>query len=148
MTLDEPTTDRSVAIVGAGSIGVAWAIVFARGGRRVRLFDPDPVRLAEAPLELRGRLADLEAAKLISEPPASITSRVEVTDTLDHALDGAVHVQECAPEDLDTKRAVFADLDRLAPPDATLASSSSAIGSVSTSTSSLVWKSRYMAFFS
>ena len=36
-----PTALRRAGIVGAGSIGVAFAIVFARAGWRVRLFDPD-----------------------------------------------------------------------------------------------------------
>ncbi|MFT5532493.1 MAG: L-gulonate 3-dehydrogenase [Burkholderiaceae bacterium] len=33
---------KNVAIVGAGSIGVAFALVFARAGWQVRLHDPDP----------------------------------------------------------------------------------------------------------
>ena len=33
---------ESVAIVGAGLIGRAWAMIFARAGWDVRLFDPDP----------------------------------------------------------------------------------------------------------
>jgi 3-hydroxyacyl-CoA dehydrogenase len=43
------------------------------------------------------------------------------------AVIGAVHVQECAPERLELKQALFRDMDRFAPPDATLASSSSAL---------------------
>jgi len=43
------------------------------------------------------------------------------------ALAGADHVQESAPEHLDVKKALFAELDRLAPKDSVLASSSSAL---------------------
>ncbi len=36
------TLTRPVTIAGGGSIGVAWALVFARGRRQVALFEPDP----------------------------------------------------------------------------------------------------------
>ena len=47
--------------------------------------------------------------------------------TLESALEGTVHVQENTPEDVEVKRAVFARLDAAAPPEAVLASSTSAI---------------------
>ena len=47
--------------------------------------------------------------------------------TLEEALDGASHVQESTPEDVGVKRHVFSRLDALAPADAVLASSTSAI---------------------
>ena len=47
--------------------------------------------------------------------------------SIEEALDGASHVQENTPEDLEIKRSVFAELDRVAEPDAVLASSTSAI---------------------
>ena len=39
---------KNVAIVGAGLIGRAWAVVFARAGWQVRLFDAVPAQLATA----------------------------------------------------------------------------------------------------
>ncbi len=133
-----------IAIVGGGSIGVGWAIVFARAGHAVAMHDPDPARRAAVPGELRARLAELAGAGLL-EPaagPASpapdraraidaavdaIAARVTVHAQLEDALVGAVHVQECAPEDLALKRELFARLDALAAPEAALASSSSAL---------------------
>ena len=50
---------QRVAIVGAGSIGVAFAVVFARAGWPVRLFDPDASRRDAAPGEIRQRLDEL-----------------------------------------------------------------------------------------
>ena len=116
-----------VAIVGAGSIGVSWAIVFARAGRVVRLQDPDPERRAAAPGEIASRLAQLDAAGLLDEAPETIGGRVTVGDDLAAAVARAAHVQECAPERVELKRELFARLDALAAPDAVLASSSSAI---------------------
>jgi len=114
----------TIGIVGAGSIGVAWAIVFARSGSPVALQDPDPRRLEAAPRELRARLEELAGFGLLGEPPGVVAARVRTTP--DAAVD-ADYVQECAPENLELKRELFAELDRRAPPGAILASSSSAI---------------------
>lgn len=116
-----------VAVVGAGSIGVSWALVFARAGHAVAVQDPDVGRLVAAPLELAARLHDLAAHELLDEDPDDVAARVRWDVALDAAVRGAVHVQECAPESLEVKRALFAELDRLAEPDAVLASSSSAL---------------------
>jgi len=114
-----------VAVVGAGSIGAAWAIVFAAGGFEVALQDPDAARRQGVAAEIAARLADLQSFGLLSEPPPTILARVAVFADLAESLAGAVHVQECAPEDLALKRRIFAELDQLAPPAAVLASSSS-----------------------
>ena len=50
---------RPVAVIGAGSIGTAFALVFAIAGYTVRLYDPDLARLDAAPVTIRDRLADL-----------------------------------------------------------------------------------------
>jgi 3-hydroxyacyl-CoA dehydrogenase len=50
-----------------------------------------------------------------------------LADDLAQVVEDAVYVQECAPEILELKKALFAELDRLAPPGAVLASASSFI---------------------
>jgi L-gulonate 3-dehydrogenase len=119
--------ERPVTIVGGGSIGVAWAVVFARGGRAVGLFEPDENRRRLVPAELQRRLEALAEAGLIDEEPATIAARVEVHDDLSASVKAASYVQECAPENAGVKRCLFEDLGRLAPEDAVLASSSSAL---------------------
>jgi len=114
-----------VAIAGGGSIGVAFALVFARAGLPVRIWDPDAARRAAIPGEVRGRLDDLGGYGLLAEPADAILGRVTVLEDLTDAVAGVQHVQECAPERVELKQALFAELDRLAPPAATLASSSS-----------------------
>lgn len=115
----------TVAIAGAGSIGTAWAIVFASAGHAVRLYDPDAERLALAQRTIAARLEDLASFELIREPAAEIAARVTSREDLAAAVADTAHIQECAPESLDLKRALLADLDRLASPAATIASSSS-----------------------
>lgn len=116
-----------VAIVGAGSIGTSWAVVFARAGQTVALYDSDPERLPAAGADVDNRLCALARAGLLREPADRVAQRVRTHAELADALAGAVHVQECAPECLDLKRELFRVLDRLAEPKATLASSSSAL---------------------
>ncbi len=120
---------RRAGIVGVGSIGVAFALQFARAGWGVRLFDPDAARRAAAPAELAARLADLARTgpgpELIDESAALIAARVEVVATLEAAAANADLVQECAPERAELKRELFAQIDRAAPAHAILASASS-----------------------
>jgi len=116
-----------IGIVGSGSIGVAFAIVFARAGFSVRVYDPDPARRSAVPGEVELRLRDLQSFDLIAEAPEAIAARVSVVPTLEETVAGAVLVQECAPEKLPLKQKLFADLDRLAAPETILASSSSAL---------------------
>jgi L-gulonate 3-dehydrogenase len=122
-----PEPAPTVAVVGAGSIGVAWSLLFAQAGREVRLYDPAADRRAAVPAEMDRRLAALHGAGLLAEDPAVIAGRVRVTAVLADAAGAAGYVQECAPEDLAVKRELFAALDQVAPPAAVLASSSSAL---------------------
>lgn len=116
----------NVAIVGAGLVGRAWAMIFARSGWSVALFDPAE-GAAEATLSAcRTGLATL-AENGLCEDPDGAHARMSVAPSLEAALDGASFVQENGPEVLDIKTRIFADLDRIAAPEAVLASSTSAI---------------------
>ena len=123
----DPTPAPRAALVGAGSIGVAFALVFARAGWAVRLYDPDADRLRLAGAELLARCEDLARFGLLQEPAANVHGRVAAVTMLEAALDRADLVQECAPERIELKRDLFARLDAAAPPAALLASSSSAL---------------------
>lgn len=116
-----------IAIVGAGSIGTAFAAVFALAGRTVRLYDEVPAAQAAAPARLSTILADLRRFALTEADPADVLARIEYPASLEVAVDGACHVQECAPEDRALKQALFARLDACVPPDVALASASSAL---------------------
>ncbi len=117
----------SIAVVGAGLIGRAWAMVFARAGLQVRLWDKLP-GVAEAAMgTIRDRLGDLRGAGLVAEAPEAIAARIVPADTLADCVAGAVHVQENGPERIEPKRELFAELDRLCPREVVLASSTSGI---------------------
>jgi L-gulonate 3-dehydrogenase len=117
-----------VAIIGSGFIGRAWAITFARAGHEVALWDQvrgAPVRALEF---IESMAPDLAANDLLGgATPLMLLARLRIENDLTSAVAGADHVQESAPEDLDVKKQLFIELDRLTPQNAILASSSSAL---------------------
>jgi L-gulonate 3-dehydrogenase len=115
---------KSIAVIGAGLVGRGWAIVFARGGHPVRLFDVTPEKIAEALEVIERNLADLASHRLIANPE-EIRGRITGTTDLAEALREVLWVQECVFEKLAIKSELFEALDEKAPADATLASSTS-----------------------
>ncbi len=117
-----------VAIIGTGFVGRAWAISFARAGHEVVLWDAEAAAPEQALAYIEPLLADLAAHDLLNGgSPEVVRARMRVAPTLSEALAGAIHVQENTPENVEVKRKVFAALDAAAPPEAVLASSTSAI---------------------
>jgi len=118
----------TVAIIGTGFIGRAWAISFARAGHEVTLWDQDSAAPDRAIEFIADVLPDLAANDLLGgQSPADLLGRLHIERELAAALIGVEHVQENAPERVDVKRGLFAKLDRLAPEGAVIASSTSAI---------------------
>jgi len=118
--------NRHVAIVGTGLIGRAWAAIFARAGWNVRLTDPHVPTLAAAPRLIRDELHALARHGLADDPDGAV-ARVSVAADLEEAVRDVGFVQENGPEKVEEKQMIFAQLDRLAPKDALLVSSTSAI---------------------
>jgi L-gulonate 3-dehydrogenase len=118
--------ERNVAIVGSGLIGRAWAAIFARAGWNVRLNDPHVPTLKAAPRLIRDELHALARHGLAEDPDGAV-ARVSVAGNLAEALRDAEFVQENGPERVEDKRVIFAQLDKVAPKDALLVSSTSAI---------------------
>ncbi|MDP9365971.1 MAG: 3-hydroxyacyl-CoA dehydrogenase family protein [Chloroflexota bacterium] len=126
-----------VAVVGAGTMGRQIAALVAASGRNVALHDADPGALERAHPTLRREMATLPIApqyrhhehRLPPPPdPDAVLARIRPVADLAVAVDGVDLVIEAVREDIETKRAVFAALDRLAP-GAILATNSSSLPS-------------------
>jgi L-gulonate 3-dehydrogenase len=117
---------HKIAIVGAGLIGQAWSMVFARAGWNVALTDPAPGAV-EAALEACAAGLETLAGHGLCEDAAGARARITAAADLADALTGATLVQENGPERLDAKQQIYAELDMLAAPEVILASSTSAI---------------------
>lgn len=121
------TAPRRAAVIGAGIIGASWAIVFARAGFEVALYERDAARRAALP----GRILAAATAARAMTPnmaPEQIAARVTPCASLTDAVDDACYVQECVSETLEAKAAVFDELDRHAAPGVLLGSSTSSFG--------------------
>ena len=116
-----------IAVIGAGLIGRAWSIVFARAGFDVALWDPFPQAITAAQDFIAERLPELHEAGLLPDQPAAVRARIRPAASLADAVRGAEHVQENGPERVADKQRIFGELDLLAHADTVLASSTSGI---------------------
>jgi 3-hydroxybutyryl-CoA dehydrogenase len=118
-----------LAVTGAGSMGAQIAQQAALHGIDVRLQDKSAEQLEKALDSNRGHLMRrVEKGKLSQSEAEQALSRVRTTTDLAEAVAAADFVIEAVFEDLQLKRSVFAELDRVAPPEAVLASNSSTMG--------------------
>ncbi|CEJ12458.1 L-carnitine dehydrogenase [bacterium YEK0313] len=115
-----------VAIVGSGLIGRAWATVFASHGWTTALHDPAPGAAKAARSHIARNLKELAALDLVKDAAASAANLV-VARSLEEALAGVAFVQENGPETVAAKKEIHAAIDRLAPADAIVASSTSVL---------------------
>eukprot|EP00123_Amoebidium_parasiticum_P001121 comp12147_c0_seq1/m.6897 comp12147_c0_seq1/g.6897 ORF comp12147_c0_seq1/g.6897 comp12147_c0_seq1/m.6897 type:complete len:322 (-) comp12147_c0_seq1:360-1325(-) len=119
---------NKVAIVGSGLIGRCWASLFSRAGFQVVLYDINTAQLDAALEGIKGQLEELSSHGLLrDQDPSEVHKRVTATNVLKDALCGAIHIQECVPENLELKRKVFAAVDACMDAGSVLASSTSCL---------------------
>ncbi|MBU2547845.1 MAG: 3-hydroxyacyl-CoA dehydrogenase family protein [Proteobacteria bacterium] len=117
-----------VAVVGTGVLGAQIATLSACFDYQVAAYDPDE----QAFRRVHQHLASVIAAAG-QPPPVSLedwnesAEAVRICPSLAEALQDADLVIEASPENLESKRRVFAEMDALAPPRAILATNSSSI---------------------
>jgi 3-hydroxyacyl-CoA dehydrogenase len=117
---------RPVAVIGAGLVGAGWAIVFARAGLDVRVYDANPSATDHALSLIAEQLKELSSFGLVDHPD-EVAAHVTPAYRLADAVDGAAYAQESALELVDVKRRLMQDLEQVAPPDLVIGSSSSGI---------------------
>jgi 3-hydroxybutyryl-CoA dehydrogenase len=118
---------KRMAVVGAGTMGNGIAHVFAQAGWQVALVDVSQPALDRA-LETVRRNMDRQVKKgaLAAADRDAALGRITAATGLDAVRDAAL-VVEAAVEQPATKFALFAELDRMLPPPAVLASNTSSI---------------------
>ena len=118
---------KTIAVLGAGTMGNGIAHVCARGGFNVLLYDVNQTALYRGLDTIRTNFArEVAKEKLTQEQADEARSRILLTTKLDD-LAGASLAIEAATERFETKTGIFKDLDRVMPGDAILATNTSSI---------------------
>ena len=120
----DPQKITRITSLGGGPIGGGWAAHFLARGYDVTLYLHDAGEAAafEAIFETAWKsLTDLGLA------PGASRDRLRVVTDLRQAVEDAQFVQESAPENLPLKRALYAQLGRLVPPEVVIGSSTSGL---------------------
>ncbi len=117
-----------VAVVGAGTMGHGIAYVAALAGCEVALTDSRADALPQARAKIDGLIAGaVQRVKLKPDQGAAVAERLRIDRSLDDAVQGAAVVIEAVVEDLRIKQRLLADIERVAPADALLASNTSSL---------------------
>ena len=115
------------AVIGAGTMGNGIAHVFAQHGWEVALVDSVPAALEKATATIRANLdRQVKKGTLPGGAPAAVLQRIHPGTALDAVADASL-VVEAASENPAVKFAIFEQLDRLAGPEAILATNTSSI---------------------
>jgi len=116
-----------VAVIGAGLMGHALALVFALGGHAVRLYDNNLEALDRAPNLMATALNTLAEAGEVdaSWDRQKLSNAVRCLPVMADAVRNAELVVEAVVERPDVKRSVYTQLEHLMAPDAVLASNTS-----------------------
>lgn len=126
MTTTNPV--RTVAVLGAGTMGRGIAHVAALAGYATHLYDPDAAALARAEASIHRNLAKgVEIRKVTEEAAAAARAALQLSGELAGAVAAADLVIESAPESIALKTDLFRQVDRHAPAHALLASNTSAL---------------------
>jgi 3-hydroxybutyryl-CoA dehydrogenase len=127
MPLDASRADLTLAVVGAGVMGRGIAQVLAQAGIRVLLHDARTGAAEDAKRQVVRQLERLvEKGRMTGEAADGAAGRIEIAGSL-AALAPAHGVIEAIVEDLDAKRALFAELERIVGDDCLLATNTSSL---------------------
>lgn len=119
-----PRSLDTVAVVGNGIIGHGVAQVFAMAGSNVVMIGRKAASLRHAVRKIETSLGEFASRRLMTWRQIPLVMRRITTSTRLEDAASAQLVIEAVTEDLALKRMIFAQLDRLCPPPAVLASSS------------------------
>jgi 3-hydroxybutyryl-CoA dehydrogenase len=122
------STIKRITVLGAGTMGHGIAHAAIAGGYDTRLYDVATTSLdtGRASIEAIVRKG-VDLGKVTGADGDAMLRKLSTTSSLDAALSDADFVIEAAPERIDLKLALLADVDRLAPAQAIIATNTSAL---------------------
>ncbi|XP_008578960.1 PREDICTED: lambda-crystallin homolog isoform X2 [Galeopterus variegatus] len=104
-------------------------MLFASGGFKVKLYDIEQEQITNALENIRKEMKLLEQSGSLkgSLSVEEQLSLISGCSNIEEAVEGALHIQECVPENLQLKKKIFAQLDRIIDDTVVLASSTSCL---------------------
>jgi 3-hydroxybutyryl-CoA dehydrogenase len=119
---------HTITVLGAGTMGHGIAHAAASSGYQTRLYDVSSAQVEKARATIAGIFKKtVELGKGTAAEADAGLARLSTTSVLADALAGTDFVIEAAPERIDLKLALMADIERLAPPAAVIATNTSAL---------------------
>ena len=119
---------RTVAVIGAGTMGSGIAQVCAQTGWDTRLYDAFPDSLEKGIFSIEEFWkGGISRGKNTKEEVKVWSKKLTPTDNLKEALSGVDLVIEAVPEKIDLKRSIFREIEELAPKNAILATNTSGL---------------------
>ena len=119
---------KQIAVLGAGTMGHGIAHAAIAAGYDARMFDVSEPSLQKGAAAIEAIIAKgVELGKSSPGDAAAMSSRLTITAKIAEALDGVDFIIEAAPEKIDLKLALLADVDRLAAESAIVATNTSAL---------------------
>ncbi|QMU71946.1 3-hydroxyacyl-CoA dehydrogenase family protein [Streptacidiphilus sp. P02-A3a] len=127
MTEHTPQLFPVVAVVGLGTMGAGIAEITARSGREVIGIELDAAAARAARLRIEESTAhSVERGRMSADERSALLGRIGFGHDLGAAARAALVVEEI-PERLELKRELFAELDRICPPETVLATGTTAL---------------------
>ena len=118
---------KKVVVIGGGTMGLEIAQVFAKSGFDVVVRDiSDAIIQASEARLVKGLDKKIAKGKLDEAGKKAITDKMTFTTDLNLAADADL-VVEAAIENLDIKKSIFSELDKICKPETILASNTSSI---------------------
>lgn len=119
---------KTITVLGAGTMGHGIAHGAISAGYETRLYDVSDAQLAKARGQIEAILKkSVELGKLAAAEVDPTLKRLTVSSDVTTALEGTEFIIEAAPEKVDLKIKLFADIDAHAPASAVVASNTSAL---------------------
>jgi 3-hydroxybutyryl-CoA dehydrogenase len=122
------TEIRKIAVLGAGTMGHGIAHAAIAGGYATTMYDVSDAAVGKGRSAIEQIVRKgVELGKVTAGDADAMLTRLTSTSSLADALGETQFVIEAAPEKIDLKLALFAEIERHAPADAVIASNTSAL---------------------
>ncbi len=119
---------KKVAVIGAGTIGSSWALLFTLKGLIVSIYDLDEDNLLHAMTKIKDNMYFLYKKNMLTESKKTeALSNIKLMQDIDSAVAGAFMIQESVSENYTVKNDVFKKVENFADSSAIIASSTSTL---------------------